>query len=268
MLVVFTALVGSLTVLPALLGEARRPHRARHPPGARRGAARCCGRSTARPRWLVWLRETPTLLQRLKGEPAGVAGLGVRDRAGRCATRRSPSASRTAVWSCSRCPRSGCTRSCSASPTCRRACSIVKTYDTIQAVVPGLARIPRTSSSRRDERDDTAVRRRRTREFKQARARDAARSTSRSASPSTRPRPSPGSTSRSPATATTPRRSARSKTLRDEVIPPVLATLPAGTEEAVTGDDRRHVRLQPDDEARARRSCSRSCSGSPSCSCC
>ena len=31
MLVVFTALVGSLTVLPALLGQARRPHRARNP---------------------------------------------------------------------------------------------------------------------------------------------------------------------------------------------------------------------------------------------
>ena len=67
MLVVFTALVGSLTVLPALLGKLGDRHRAGHPPGARgrRGSA---PRPRGAPRWLVWLRDTPTLLQRLKGD--------------------------------------------------------------------------------------------------------------------------------------------------------------------------------------------------------
>jgi uncharacterized membrane protein YdfJ with MMPL/SSD domain len=68
MLVVATALVGSLTVLPALLGRlddavdfgvrqvlAAAVLRALRPPGLR-------------PAWLVWLRETPTLLQTLKGK--------------------------------------------------------------------------------------------------------------------------------------------------------------------------------------------------------
>jgi RND superfamily putative drug exporter len=65
MLVVFTALVGSLTVLPALLGKlGDRVER-----GLRQvlaaGAIMISRRS---PRWLVWLRDTPTLLKKLKGD--------------------------------------------------------------------------------------------------------------------------------------------------------------------------------------------------------
>src|SRR3954451_25044402 len=67
MLVVFVSLVGSLTVLPALLAK----------PGDRTElglrqvlAAAALGilrPLKTRPSWLVWLRQTPTLLQRLKG---------------------------------------------------------------------------------------------------------------------------------------------------------------------------------------------------------
>ena len=80
MLVVFVSLVGSLTVLPALLAQARRPHRARPAPGARRG----------RPRDPAPVQDTAALARlaaadpdaaaAAEGRPAGIAGLGFRDR--------------------------------------------------------------------------------------------------------------------------------------------------------------------------------------------
>ncbi len=65
MLVVFTALVGSLTVLPALLGKlGDRIER-----GLRQVlAAGAIGVIRRSPRWLVWVRDTPTLLKRVKGD--------------------------------------------------------------------------------------------------------------------------------------------------------------------------------------------------------
>jgi uncharacterized membrane protein YdfJ with MMPL/SSD domain len=65
MLVVFTALVGSLTVLPALLGKlGDRIER-----GIRQVLAAGLLRLLPRkPRFLVWLRDTPTLLRRVKGD--------------------------------------------------------------------------------------------------------------------------------------------------------------------------------------------------------
>jgi RND superfamily putative drug exporter len=67
MLVVFTALVGSLTVLPALLGRLGD----RVELGIRQvlaaGMLRLVGPRRA-PRWLVWLRETPTIIRRAKGD--------------------------------------------------------------------------------------------------------------------------------------------------------------------------------------------------------
>jgi RND superfamily putative drug exporter len=67
MLVVFSSLVGSLTVLPALLGKFDRY--------IERGLRQVLAATVLRvlrpfktqPNWLVWLRETPTVLQRLKG---------------------------------------------------------------------------------------------------------------------------------------------------------------------------------------------------------
>src|SRR5712691_11493879 len=68
MLVVFISLVGSLTVLPALLGKLGD----RFERGLRQVLAvtllRVLARFEVRPRWLLWLRETPTLMRRLKGD--------------------------------------------------------------------------------------------------------------------------------------------------------------------------------------------------------
>jgi RND superfamily putative drug exporter len=65
MLVVFTSLVGSLTVLPALLGRlGDRIER-----GIRQVLAAGVLRVVpGRPRWLVWLRDTPTIIRRIKGD--------------------------------------------------------------------------------------------------------------------------------------------------------------------------------------------------------
>ena len=69
MLVVFVSLVGSLTVLPALLGKLGDRYIER---GLRQVLAATLLRFlrpfNAQPRWLIWLRETPTVLQRIKGE--------------------------------------------------------------------------------------------------------------------------------------------------------------------------------------------------------
>jgi len=67
MLVVFTALVGSLTVLPALLGKLgdRIERGIRQVLAA--GVIRLIGSRRA-PRWLVWLRDTPTVLRKVKGD--------------------------------------------------------------------------------------------------------------------------------------------------------------------------------------------------------
>jgi uncharacterized membrane protein YdfJ with MMPL/SSD domain len=77
MIVVFTSLVGSLTVLPALLGKlGDRVER-----GLRQviAAAALLGLRPlhAQPRPLVWLRDTPTLLRKLKGERAESRAWGV-----------------------------------------------------------------------------------------------------------------------------------------------------------------------------------------------
>jgi RND superfamily putative drug exporter len=66
MIVVFASLVGSLTVLPALLGKLgdRIERGIRQVLAA--GALLLLRPFKTQPRWLVWLRDTPTLLQRLK----------------------------------------------------------------------------------------------------------------------------------------------------------------------------------------------------------
>jgi RND superfamily putative drug exporter len=64
MLVVFTALVGSLTVLPALLGKlGDRIER-----GIRQVLAAAVLSLPWQPRFLVWLRDVPTLLRKAKGD--------------------------------------------------------------------------------------------------------------------------------------------------------------------------------------------------------
>ena len=68
MLVVFTSLVGSLTVLPALLGKLGDRIERGVSSGRSRPALLRVSAPLAEPRWLVWLRDTPTLLQRVKGD--------------------------------------------------------------------------------------------------------------------------------------------------------------------------------------------------------
>ena len=69
MLVVFVSLVGSLTVLPALLGRLGDRYIER---GIRQvlaaGLLQLLRLFKAQPRWLLWLRDTPTLLRKLKGD--------------------------------------------------------------------------------------------------------------------------------------------------------------------------------------------------------
>jgi RND superfamily putative drug exporter len=65
MLVVFAALVGSLTVLPALLGKlGDRTERGM----LAASILRALRPLKTQPGWLVWLKEKPTLLQRVKGD--------------------------------------------------------------------------------------------------------------------------------------------------------------------------------------------------------
>jgi uncharacterized membrane protein YdfJ with MMPL/SSD domain len=68
MLVVFTSLVGSLTVLPALLGKLgdRTERGVRHVLAT--SVLRVLRPLKTQPGWLVWLKEKPTLLQHLKGD--------------------------------------------------------------------------------------------------------------------------------------------------------------------------------------------------------
>src|SRR5919197_178454 len=69
MLVVFVSLVGSMTVLPALLGKLGDRYIER---GVRQvlaaGVLRFLRLFKTQPRWLIWLRDTPTLLRKLKGD--------------------------------------------------------------------------------------------------------------------------------------------------------------------------------------------------------
>src|SRR3954471_16548565 len=67
MLVVFCSLVGSLTVLPALLGRLDRYIERGIRQVLAATALRVLRPFKAEPNWLVWLRDTPTLLKRLKG---------------------------------------------------------------------------------------------------------------------------------------------------------------------------------------------------------
>jgi hypothetical protein len=80
MLVVFTSLVGSLTVLPALLGKLGDRYIER---GVRQVLAATVLRFLrlfkAEPRWLVRMRDTPNTATARKGGSAGVARLGLRD---------------------------------------------------------------------------------------------------------------------------------------------------------------------------------------------
>jgi RND superfamily putative drug exporter len=136
MLVVFVSLIGSLTVLPALLGKlGDRIER-----GLRQVLAATALRFLrlfkTQPRWLVWLRETPTLLQRIKGDrqESRVWGFVITRSMRRPALAAGLSTALLVVLAL---PVFGMHTKLLSFTDLPKSLSIVKTYDTIQASFPG-----------------------------------------------------------------------------------------------------------------------------------
>jgi putative drug exporter of the RND superfamily len=233
MLVVFVSLVGSLTVLPALLGKLGDRYIER---GVRQvlaaGVLRFLRLFKAQPRWLLWLRDTPTLLRKLKGgrQESRVWGF-VLSRSMRFpAIAMVLSAAALIVLAL---PALNIHTKLLGFTDLPKSLSIVKTYDTIQQSFPGT-----------QDPAHVVVKARKvtTPQFQRAYAnfRRRALATGVIHEPirvSVNPAETvarvdfPLAGKGQDATAIH-----ALETLRTEVIPPVLATLPAGTQEAVTGD--------------------------------
>jgi uncharacterized membrane protein YdfJ with MMPL/SSD domain len=232
MLVVFVSLVGSLTVLPALLGKLGD----RIEWGLRQVLAATVllffRPFRAQPRWLLWLRNTPTVLRRLKGDRqesrvwAFVLNRSMRFPA-------AATALSAAVLIVLALPVLNIHTKLLSFTDLPKSLSIVKTYDTIQKSFPGaedpahlVVKAPNVTTPR----------------FQKAYADFKQRALA------TRVIHEPIRVSVNPA-KTVARidfplaGKGQDATaihalglLRSKVIPPVLATLPAGTQEAVTGD--------------------------------
>jgi putative drug exporter of the RND superfamily len=232
MLVVFLSLVGSLTVLPALLAKLGD----RIEWGIRQVLAAIVLRITRlfgiRPRWLVWLRDTPTLLRRLKGD-------GQESRVWGFVLKRSmrfpaiAAALSTALLIVLALPALNIHTKLLSFTDLPKSLAIVKTYDTIQKSFPGsqdpahvVVKAPNVTTP----------------QFAKAYAEFKRRALATgvihqpirvSVNPAkTVARvdfPLAGKGQDTKATHAL-------EVLRTKVIPPVLATLPAGTQEAVTGD--------------------------------
>ncbi|MFL5923772.1 MAG: MMPL family transporter [Gaiellaceae bacterium] len=232
MLVVFTSLVGSLTVLPALLGKLgdRVDWGVRQVLAA--GLLRILRLTKAQPRWLVWLRDTPTLLRRLKGERQ-------ESRVWAFVLRRSmhfpalATALSVAALVVLTLPVLNIHTKLLSFTDLPKSLGIVKTYDTIQASFPGTQDPAHVVV--RAENVTTPRFRKAFADFKRR-----ALATGVIHEPirvSVNPAKTvarvdfPLAGKGQDATAVQ-----ALETLRTRVIPPVLATLPAGTQEAVTGD--------------------------------
>src|SRR3954454_18818862 len=137
MLVVFVSLVGSLTVLPALLGKLGDRYIER---GVRQVLAATALRFlrlfNAEPRWLVRMRDTPTLLQRIKGDrqESRVWGFVITRSMRRPAVAVALS---TAVLIVLALPVLNIHTKLLSFTDLPKSLAIVKTYDTIQASFPG-----------------------------------------------------------------------------------------------------------------------------------
>jgi putative drug exporter of the RND superfamily len=232
MLVVFVSLVGSLTVLPALLGKLgdRIEFGIRQVLAA--GVLLVFRPFKAQPRWLLWLRNTPTVLRRLKGDRQ-------ESRIWAFVLKRSmrfPVAATvlsTAVLVVLALPVLNIHTKLLSFTDLPKSLGIVKTYDTIQKSFPGaedpahlVVKAPNVTTPRF---------RKAYAEFKQR-----ALATGVIHQPirvSVNPAKTvarvdfPLAGKGQDATAIH-----ALGVLRSKVIPPVLATLPAGTQEAVTGD--------------------------------
>jgi putative drug exporter of the RND superfamily len=233
MLVVFTSLVGSLTVLPALLGKLGDRYIER---GVRQvlaaGVLRLLRLFKTQPRWLVWLRDTPTLLRRLKGDrqESRVWGF-VLNR-----SMRFPAIATVlsaAVLVVLALPVLNIHTKLLSFTDLPKSLSIVKTYDTIQASFPG-TQDPAHVVVKADNVTTPRFRKAYADFKRRALATGVIHQPIRvSVNPAkTVARVDfPLAGKGQDATAIQ-----ALETLRTKVIPPVLATLPAGTQEAVTGD--------------------------------
>src|SRR4051794_17385931 len=232
MLVVFSSLVGSLTVLPALLGRLDRY--------IERGVRQVLAATVLRflrlfktqPGWLVWLRDTPTLLKRLKGDRAEsrVWGFVITRAMRRPAFAVGVS---TLVLVVLTLPVLGLHTKLLSFTDLPKSLSIVRTYDTIQSSFPG-TQDPAHLVVRADDVTTPRFARAYAEFKKRALATGVIHQPIRVAVNKAKtvarvdfPLAGEGQD------ATAIR---ALETLRNDVIPPVLATLPADTEEAVTGD--------------------------------
>ncbi len=233
MLVVFTSLVGSLTVLPALLGKLGDRYIER---GVRQVLAATVLRFLrlfkSKPRWLLWLRETPTLLQRLKGDrqESRVWGFVI------TRSMRRPAfavALSTALLVVLALPVLNIHTKLLSFTDLPKSLAIVKTYDTIQASFPGTqdpAHVVVKADNVTTPRFAKAYAEFKKRALATGVIHQPIRVSVNKAKTVARvdfPLAGKGQD------ATAVR---ALETLRTKVIPPVLATLPPGTPEAVTGD--------------------------------
>ena len=233
MLVVFASLIGSLTVLPALLGKLGDRHIER---GLRQVLAATALRFlrlfNTQPRWLVWLRETPTLLQRLKGtrQESRVWGFVI------TRSMRHPAVAAggsTVLLLVLALPVLNMHTKLLSFTDLPKSLSIVKTYDTIQASFPG-SQDPAHLVVKGDDvttpRFSNAYAEFKKRALATGVIHQPIRVSINNAKTVARvdfPLAGEGQD----ATAVH-----ALETLRTQVIPPVLATLPPGTQQAVTGD--------------------------------
>jgi RND superfamily putative drug exporter len=233
MLVVFTSLIGSLTVLPALLGKLGDRYIER---GVRQVLAATVLRFLrlfkAEPRWLVKQREKPTLLRRVKGDrqESRVWGFVI------TRSMRRPAfavALSTAVLVVLALPVLNIHTKLLSFTDLPKSLAIVKTYDTIQASFPGTqdpAHVVVKADNVTTPRFAKAYADFKRRALATGVIHQPIRVSVNKAKTVARvdfPLAGKGQD------ATAIR---ALETLRTKVIPPVLATLPPGTQEAVTGD--------------------------------
>jgi RND superfamily putative drug exporter len=248
MLVVFTSLVGSLTVLPALLGKLGDRHIER---GLRQvlaaGVLRVLRLVRVQPRWLVWLRETPTVLHRLKGDrqESRLWGFVITRSMRRPALAVGISTGLLVVLAL---PVLNMHTKLLSFTDLPKSLSIVKTYDTIQASFPG----SQDPAHLVVKADDVT-----TPQFAKAYAAFKTRalatgvihqpirvSVNKAKTVARVDFPLAGEGQDATAVQAL-------ETLRTQVIPPVLATLPVGTQQAVTGDTAANVDFNQTMKARA-----------------
>jgi RND superfamily putative drug exporter len=233
MLVVFTSLVGSLTVLPALLGKLGDRYIER---GVRQvlaaGLLRLLRLFKTQPRWLVWLRDTPTLLRKLKGDrqESRVWGAVLNHSMRFPAIATALSAAALIVLAL---PVLNIHTKLLSFTDLPKSLAIVKTYDTMQRSFPG-AQDPAHVVVKADNVTTPQFRKAYADFKRRALATGVIHQPIRvSVNPAKTVARVDFPLAGKGQDATAIR---ALETLRTKVIPPVLATLPAGTQEAVTGD--------------------------------